>query len=442
MAGMAALTLAFDVGLGARALSDPPASAGNAWSAPVVAGADALGDPGIVFSSRGAGAITWSLAGGGARVLTLPPPGGAEASASALRDIPLRSIADATADGSGRVILAGDLAASVGRATAALEVDPVGPLGSPRALNRGGGPVALTDYLTGEVALAAGAPVGRVGRVLLRLQPPQGSRLGPPVLLSALAGPVTAIAVALDYRGDALVAWQQDGQILARERRVSGTLGPLQTLGASAPAPRLSAVISDDRRGIVAWTDEIATGRATTARTCVSISGLGVRFGTASLVESWAEPSGLRLGAGAMQLKRLGDGRVVLGWTGLTAGQPVVHVAAVTLEGLRPAVTVSEAGTAAQLTDLAAGARGEALAVLTATEPGTPLDGPGEIETTVGVDEGVAGQAVFAPVEPVVAAPAANGATAAFDPIDDRPTVVWQAGGQVRYATRAEEALP
>jgi len=49
---------------------------------------------------------------------------------------------------------------------------------------------------------------------------------------------------------------------------------------------------------------------------------------------------------------------------------------------------------------------------------------------------------VFAPVEPVVAAPAANGATAAFDPIDDRPTVVWQAGGQVRYATRAEEALP
>lgn len=441
MAGVAALTLAFDVGLGATALSDPPARVADAWSAPIVVGTGALSDPRAVFSSRGAGAIAWTVAGG-ARALTLAPAAIGSTAGSAVHELSLQSVAGATSDGSGRVVLAGELGAIGARATAALEVDPSGPFGAARALNRGGGPVALTDYLTGEVALAAGSPAGGAGRVILRLQPPHAQRFGAPVQLSAMRGPVSAIAVGLDYRGDALVAWQQSGRIWARERHHTGTLGPLQTLGLSAPVPRLGAVVSDDQRGIVAWTDEIAAGGVTRAQTSLSISGVGVHFVGARPVEAWAEPAGFHLGAGAMRLRRLANGRVVLGWTGGQGGEPVVRVAPVALAGLRPPAVVSQDGTAAQLTDLVPGPRGEALAVLSAFESAGSPRASAEIETAVGVDEGVAGEAVFAAVEPVAGAPAANQATAAFDPLDDRPIVTWRAGAQVRYATREADALP
>jgi len=441
IAVVAALALAFDGGVGARALSDAPARVAEAWSTPVVAGSGALSDPRAVFSSAGAGAIAWGVAGG-ARALTLAPAAVGATTRSAVHELSLQSVAGATSDGSGRVVLAGELGANGGRATAALEADPSGPFGAARALNPGGGPVALTDYLTGEVALAAGSPAGGVGRVLLRLQQRQAQRFGAPVQLSAMTGLVSAIAVGLDYRGDALVAWQQSGRIWARVRHLTGTLGPLQTLGSSRAAPRLGALVSDDQRGIVAWTDETAAGAVTRAQTFLSISGLGVHFAAATPVETWAEPAGFHLGTGAMRLLRLADGRVMLGWTGWQDGEPVVRMSAVALSGLRPPVVVSQDGTAAQLTDLVPGARGEALAVLSASEPGASLDAGAEIETAVGVDEGVAGTAVFAPVEPVAAAPADNQATAAFDPLNDRPIVTWRAGAQIRYATRAAEALP
>ena len=289
-------------------------------------------------------------------------------------------------------------------------------------------------------------PRGAVDGVVLRMQGAGAAALGAPVALSALPGTVTAIAVGLDWRGDALVAWQQDGRIYARERRTSGTLGPLQTVGVSAGGPRLGALISDDGRGIVAWTDETAPtrGEPKTARTRLSISAANVRFTHPSLVESWSEPPGLGLGPGAMRLIRLTSGRVVLGWTAARAGALVVRVAPVTLAGLHAAVTVSPPGTDAQLADLAPGRRGEVLALFTATPPGAPLDGGGEIEAAVGVDGGT-GQARFAAAEPVGAGAADGDPVAAFEPTGDRPVVAWRtagADGQVRYAVRTTESLP
>jgi hypothetical protein len=405
----------------------------SAWSAPAVAGTGAAGEPLAVFSSAGVGTIAWTAGAGGSRVLTLAPDGARAAASGPPRAVPLGSVAGATADTRGRVALAGALGPGTAGATALLEADPAGSFGAPRALNRGGGPVALTNYLSGEVAMAAGSPLGRIGRILLRLQPPHRDRLGAPVELSALTGPVTAISVGLDYRGDAIVAWQQQGRIWARVRHLSGTLGPREVVGASAPAPLLDAVVSDDQRGMVAWTDETPAGSGETAATHLSISGLGVHFGRAALVQSWAERAGVRLAAGAMRLRRLANGRVMLGWTGRQGGRAVVQVAPVSLSGLRPAAVVSEAGTAAQLRDLVPGPDGEVLAVMTSD---------GELETAVGVDQGVAGQAVFSPVEPVAAVPAATTATATFDPLDDRPVVVWRSGGDVRFSLRAAPGLP
>jgi hypothetical protein len=449
------LALACDLAVGARALPEPSLRVADPWSAPIVAGGDVLGDPYLAFGPQGAGALVWSLDGGGGRALALVPPGtsGAPRAARALsslgpRALDLRWVGAATADGGGRLVVAGQLAAGAARATAALEADPSGPFGAARPLNRGAGPLALANYLTGEVALAAVAPAGATGRVVLRLQSAAAAALGAPVILAALPGTVSAVAVGLDWRGDALVAWQQNGLIYARERRTSGTLGPLQVLGGSSAGPRLGALISDDGRGIVAWTDETAStpDGARTASTRLSISGESVRFGRPTVIEAWTEPAGLRLGAGAMRLIRLANGRVVLGWTGWQAGRLVARVAAVTLTGLRPPATVSDAGTDAQLTDLAAGARGEVLAVFTATEPGALVQGPAEIEAAVGVDEG-AGQSAFAPPEPVAAGAAGSDPTAAFEPVGDRPVIAWRTGtagaaSQVHYVTRAAESLP
>jgi len=438
---LAVLTLTFDFGVGARALPDPPPRVVDPWSLPTVAGGHALGDPQLAFTGHGDGAIAWSLLGGGGRALSLGAPGSpagalrAAAGPPGPRALPLASVGAATSDGRGRVVLAGQLA---GRATATLEADPSGPFGGPVAIDPGTGPVALTNYLTGEVALADTASRGGTTRVLLRLQPPRAAGLGPPALLSAGSGPVGAIAVGLDYGGDALVAWQQDGLIFARERRKSGTLGPLQRLGISGAGPRLGALISDDGRGIVAWTDEIAGPlRTTIASTHLSISRPGVRFAHTTLVQAWVEPPGTRLGNGAMRLLRLSDGRVVLGWTAGQGSAIVARVAPVTLAGLHPAVTVSEAGTDAQLDDLAAGTRGEVLAVFTAGSPG----GGGEIESAVGIDDGD-GQGSFAPAEPVAAVAAPSGVTAAFEPVGDRPVIVWRAGAAVEYAVRTAATLP
>ena len=451
-----ALAIALDLAVGARALPDPSRPVAGPWAPAALAGGAALGAPRVAFNSTGNGTIAWDASAGGARELALTSAarsGAARGAARTLRatgalPLALDSVATATTDGHGRVVLAGDLATGTGATAATLEADPAGPFGAPRALGRGGGPLALANYLTGEVALATAGPAGRSTQVVLRTQPPRAAALGPPAVLSARRGAVTAIAVGLDWRGDALVAWQQDGLIYARERSTTGGLGPLQAVGVSAGDPRLDAVISDDGRAIVAWTDETSptAGEPRTARTRLAISGPRVRFAGASIVTAWSEPAGLRLGPGAMRLLRLGNGRVVLGWTDRQAGSLVARVAPVTLAGLHPAVTVSPAGADAQLTDLAPGGRGEVLGVFAATRPGAASGAVGEIEAAVGVDDG-AGQAVFSAAQPVASGSAAGDPTAAYDPVGDHPVIAWLApggagGARVRYAIGATEPLP
>ncbi len=452
---LALLAGVLDFGVRARALPDPVSRASAPWSAPLVAGGAALAGPRLAFTGGGQGAIAWSAAGG-ARGLALAAPHSANGAPSSVRvlarlgslALPLDTVTATTVDGIGQVVLAGTAGTGTTTTTAAWEAHPIGPFGAARPVGPGGGPLALTDYLTGEVALAAVVPAGAEEEVVLRLQSPRGAALGPAIALSARPGAVTAVAVGLDWRGDTLVAWQQDGVIYARERATAGALGPLQVLGPSAGGPRLGALISDDGRGIVAWTDETSptAGEPKTARTRLSISGRRVRFAAPSLVEAWSEPAGLRLGPGAMRLIRLANGRVVLGWTGTQAGAVVARVAPVTLAGLHPAVTVSPPGSNAQLADLASGGRGEVLAVFTATRHGGALDGPADIDAAVGVDKGQ-GVASFAPPERIAAAASWSEPAAAFEPLGDRPIVAWRSAGpgsgaQVRYAVRTAEPLP
>jgi hypothetical protein len=77
-----------------------------------------------------------------------------------------------------------------------------------------------------------------------------------PAAIAAGAG-LGRIAVAAAtrdrYRSDVLIAWQQGGSIYAHMLRDSGRSEPTQRVGASAPDPRLQALVSDDNHGMIAW---------------------------------------------------------------------------------------------------------------------------------------------------------------------------------------------
>ena len=83
------LTVAGYVGVGASALPDPPPMrVGGPWSAPLVAGDEAVDGPRVAFASSGDGAIAWSVAGGGTRELGLSAPAGSAGASHAARPEP------------------------------------------------------------------------------------------------------------------------------------------------------------------------------------------------------------------------------------------------------------------------------------------------------------------------------------------------------------------
>src|SRR5437660_881247 len=64
--------------------------------------------------------------------------------------------------------------------------------------------------------------------IALRVQRHFETEFEPPIKVSDRRGPVTALDVALDYRSDALVVWEQGGSIWARVWRAgNGHLWPL-----------------------------------------------------------------------------------------------------------------------------------------------------------------------------------------------------------------------
>jgi hypothetical protein len=402
----------------------PLARAG--WSAPASPPgcAAALATPGplVVFPSAsplvgsGPGALLWT-APRGCAVPGVSVGGAAQTLGATLgvNDLPGRGLAFVTA----------------ATGTAAGDVLTVGAPGA----------AAVSGYL-GDAVLASSVRLPRGGwELAVRTQRHYNTALGRPRLVSAGAGPVEAVAAALDYRAEILLVWAARGEVYARELPAAGAAGPARRLGPAGADPEIGALLSDDGHAIVAWRSQSAAvgGDADTA---IELSlfqrgpGATLEPGSLRQVERFRDPPGYPPPPGSLRLIRLSSEAVMLGWTGRGAnGRYVVRASPVSLRrGVWAPVTISGAtgprGVDAVLADLVPGPHAEALALwsagprLSSDAPGRAGSGPRAILAAQGHYAG-AGEVAFAAPEPVAPRGPNGTPVAAFDPQTGRALAAW-----------------
>jgi hypothetical protein len=473
----------------------------SAWSQPAtLSSCPGTGTPHVVFPSdspthgTGPGAIVWSAAypchgGAGVRVAVISAadiPGAAgRPRGSNGQTLGLRGPLSASAGPYGRIVIAA--ASTGGAATPAGELmltegQAGGPFTRPIAP---GGPASSFAFSTGylgDVALLSmggtqldeitpppgetrsldsvqpgvagtdaplGEDAGSTGGVQLGVQRHYANRFAAPLQVSTGPGadagtgasaPIDALTVALDYRSDALAVWAQQGSVYARELPASGTPHPVQRLG---PCPltgaRIAAVISDDDRAIVTWTDR----RAGESSVYVSRSQTGVRFGAPELIERFHDPNDLTAYAASPRIVRLSSESVMMAWTGIEADHLVIRAAAIDLHGVRAPSTISPPGSNALLDALAPGPENEVLALWSEPQQTpTGLDLQREAVFAARGFNDYPGQTAFSAPEQVAAPGPNREASVALDPGSDRAIAVWRTGaGAVAYAVRSAGAI-
>jgi hypothetical protein len=320
---------------------------------------------------------------------------------------------------------------------------PFSPLG---ALAGAVGPGSLFTAYLGDVGLATPIAGGLDNDGLeLRIERYYARALSPTITVAGQGGAIESPTVSLDFRTDAVLVWRQAGALWARDLPASGRTQPTQRLAPSARAPRVTALISDNNRAMVAWADE-ESGHTSIY---FDYSASGVVFGKPQLLERFANPSGVPYPQTSPRLVRLSSESVMLAWTGAQDGRWVVRTAAVDLHGLRKANTISDPASNALLSDLQPGPDGEAIALWGEPQMGAGgrLDfGTQALMAARGIDArpGVTifgGAEQVAPAGPVgvptFAAEQKSDATLAFDPGSGRALALWRGTGErVYYSIR------
>jgi hypothetical protein len=438
------------------------AQAPERWSAP-----DNLSDcpatPGarVVFPSdrptrsTGPGAIVW------ADSPACPGGEGARIAAIGAGDRPGAATALKTANGHA-IMLRGPLVADgaphgqiavAGTAAGAPHAPPAGGLliqgaaGGPfSALSPVGGtaaPRVLTTAYLGDLALAsppAGEPLA--DGLNVHVERFFSNRFARNVSVrSAGHGPVEALTLAMDFRGEALVVWVQRGAIYARLVPNRGAPRPIQRLASVAPHVHPSALLSDDRHGIVAWAAE----NAGVTSVYIDRSRLGVRFGEPQLLERFSDPDGLGSPAASPSLVRLSAESVLLAWAGAAEGHWVVRAAPVDLEGVLTLATIGAPGADALLAGLAPGPDDDALLLWSEPVPsegGAPDMARQALFAARGT-EADSGRLVFDEPETISPPGPVLDPTVAVDPDDDAALAVWQGeAGAIEYSVRSPGAAP
>ncbi len=303
-----------------------------------------------------------------------------------------------------------------------------------------GGPasaLAAASAWLGDVAIASPTVVENDGGLQIRMQRHYERGFAAPVSFSAPGGPVSRIALALDFRSDAIIAWQQAGSIFARAVIARGGLGPIQRLGPAGPSCAIVALDSDDYRGMVAWADQGAGSTSIYA----DVSAPGVRFGSAQLLERFRDPYGVPASPGSLQLIRLAGESVMIAWDGAQQGRYAVRVATVSDRGVRPPQTISQPGEDALLSAFVPGPANEVLALWSVVGGGPAHLGsaPQKIYAAHGID--IEGVPSFDPPEQVASTSGSSSeASVAFDPSTNNALAVWREGTDVRYSLRSPAA--
>jgi len=429
------------------------------WSDPSTLGACGIVDgPAVAFPSEspstptGPGAIAWESRGlgcGGPSASLARAPwrvnvaaiGPTERAALASR----QSLAESSGAGLaavggsfGRVILVAPLRSSTptGGIAAALEGRATRRLAAPRPLAGQGPPPALARAYLGDATIAT---VVAGPAIAVRVQRYFRHRFAHARLIPIPAGRVTALTATMDYRSDVLVSWQQNGAIYAHMLRASGRPDPTQRVIASAPYPQLRALVSDDDRGILAWSStEAVAGAPPRTRIYIDLSAVGVRFGAPQLLASFRDPQRVCRGSHCLALVRLSTENVMIAWTDAEHGHYVVRAAPAVFAATRPPTRLSDARAQSVLADLAAGPHGDVVALWQSA----PLLGGGFDGRRA---ELWAASAHLVPQDRLAAQPPEMVATAgpnvapslAVDPANDRAVAAWLTLGaqpRVEYA--------
>ncbi|HYB22866.1 MAG TPA: hypothetical protein VED41_03650, partial [Solirubrobacteraceae bacterium] len=223
------------------------------------------------------------------------------------------------------------------------------------------GTLALTRAYLGDVAVAS---VQAGPAIVVHVERFYRDSFGRPLRIPIAPGPISSLTLAMDYRSDVLVTWQQDGSIYAHMLRASGRPEPTQRVGASAPSPQLQALVSDDNRGVIAWSSsDVSRSSRPLTTVHLALAGTGVRFGGQRVIASFPDPDAEGRQPGSLGLVRLGDENVMLAWTAVVGGRYAVLAAPVTFTGLRPAVRLTPPADQAVLAALAPSFGGDATAL-------------------------------------------------------------------------------
>jgi hypothetical protein len=278
-------------------------------------------------------------------------------------------------------------------------------------------PPRLAGNARGDLAFAWFEDRGTSNdRVYVSLRRAGGS-FGSPVLLAQ--DRVRSVSVAVGPRGDVLVAWDARGVVRTRLRAAGrAVFGPVDTIRSEdAFFAGLRTALTANGRGYVAWGAQLRTEGGDTGpvffEAAVRPAG-GSRFRAAQLLDRL----GAERAANPLELAIAGGGSAaVVAWTGYDGSTNRVRVAETDAAGrFGGALDVSAPGTDAVLSDLAAGAAGQRLAVWTATGAGQRR----QVQAAF-----AAAGAAFGSAERVSADEEADSGSAAFDPQTGVATILW-----------------
>jgi hypothetical protein len=245
--------------------------------------------------------------------------------------------------------------------------------------------------------------------------------------------------VAINDRGDMLVAWQANGGVFARIRTAGGTLYDTERLGnPGEPVRAISAVLTPNRGAAVAWeaqsVDEGTPESPATVDASTKAAGASHHFRSSQrLGRVPTLATGQYVGERAVKVVRSADGRITAAWTAFAADRFVVQAAGLSGARFRTGATVSDPAVDSILADLDAGPSSE-LAVAWRTGVAGTDAGTG----TPGLSAALRspGGSAFAAPEAIEQGAAAFDPTLRFDPSSGAVVTAWNDLASMRTATR------
>jgi hypothetical protein len=312
--------------------------------------------------------------------------------------------------------------------------------------DRSGRAQAIAANTNGDVAASFGVCANRACvHQSLYLVVRRGSRAPLPSIRvdNVAVGQISTVAI--NPRGDMLIAWQANGGVFARIRTAGGTLYRTERLGnPGEPVRAISAVLTPDRAAAVAWeaqsVSEGTPGSRATVDATFKAAGASHHFHSAQrLATVPALATGHYVGERGVKVALSADGRITAAWTGFANGRFVVRAADLSDFRFVGAQTVSDPATDAVFSDLAAGP-GSAFAVL--WETGAAGNDPGVGTLGLAAALRAPGAPAFGPAESIEQGTAALGAVVRFDPSTGRLVAAWNDVTAIRTSTRTAFVPP